>query len=238
MQAHEVMTADVIAVRPDASVLDAAQLMLDRKVSGLVVMDGGKLVGILTEGDLLRRAEIGTARRRSRWLELLVGSGRLAEDYVRACGRKVSEVMTPHPLTVPQDSELEDVVKALEDNGIRRVPITYGKAVIGMITRADLMRALVNTAKQAAPTPLSDEGIRQRLLAELEKQRWAPMGTINFAVKDGVVTLKGTVMDDRQIPAMGVAAENIPGVSKVINELVWVEPISGIVVDAVSQTSA
>ena len=122
---------------------------------------------------------------------------------------------------------MEDVVKALEDNGIRRVPITYGKAMIGMITRADLMRAFVNMAAQATATPLSDDHIRQRLLAELEKQRWAPKDFINISVEGGVVMLQGAVSNDRQIAAMVVAAENIPGVSKVINQLVWVEPISG-----------
>jgi CBS domain-containing protein len=238
MKAREVMTADVISVRPDTSVLDAAKLMLDKKISGVLVMDGGKLVGILTEGDLLRRAEIGTARKRSRWLELLVGSGRLAEDYVQASGRKVNEVMTAEPLTLPHDSELEDVVRTFENNGIRRVPITYGKVVIGMITRADLIRAFVNTATQEAAIPLSDEDIRQRLLADLEKQRWAPIGVIDITVKGGVVTLTGAVLDERQIAAVGVAAENIPGVSKVDNQLVWIEPVSGMVVGTDNQPRA
>lgn len=234
MKAREVMTADVISVRPDASVLDAARLMLENKVSGLMVMDGGELVGMVTEGDLLRRAETGTAKAHSRWLEWLVGSGKLAQEYVKASGRKVREIMAPQALTVPQDAELEEVVRRMEDNNIRRIPVTYGKSVIGIITRSDLVRAFVNASAETH-IPLTDEGIRQRLLADLEKQRWAPVGTIDVSVKAGVVTLKGAALDDRQIAAVGVAAENIPGFTKVDNQLIWVEPVSGMVVETRGQ---
>jgi CBS domain-containing protein len=228
MKAREVMNADVIAVRPNDSVLDAAHLMLEKKLSGLVVMDGGTLVGVITEGDLLRRSEVGTAKRRSRWMELLVGTGALADEYVKASGRRVHEIMTPEVLTVSEDAELEAVVQIMESNGIKRVPVTFGKSVIGIISRTDLVRALVNSALKTE-IPLPDAGIRQRLLAELESHRWAP-GAIDISVKDGVVTLRGAVLDARQIPAVAVMAENIAGVAAVNNELVWIEPETGLVV--------
>lgn len=173
MKAREVMNADVIAVGPDASVLDAARLMVEMNVSGVLVMDGGTLVGVITEGDLLRRNELGTTKRRSRWAELLVGSGALAEDYVKAAGRKVHEVMTPRVLTVAEGTELDAVVQIMESNQIKRVPVTVGKAVIGMITRRDLVRAFISAATKTA-TPLDDDGIWQRVFDELKTERGPP----------------------------------------------------------------
>src|SRR5438552_1620387 len=119
MQAHDVMTYGVISVEPDAPAMRAARLMLQNKISGLPVVDAkGRLVGIVTEGDFLRRGELGTQRRRSRWLEFLIGPGRLAAEYVRACGRKVSEIMTPNPFTVTQETSIEDIVKLMEKHRI------------------------------------------------------------------------------------------------------------------------
>lgn len=230
MKARDVMTSDPVSVDPESSVIDAARLMLDRKISGVLVMDGGNLAGILSEGDLLRRGETGTARQRPRWLELLVGPGKLADEYVRMSGRKVHEVMTPLVQTIPEDADLEEVVRSMEKNRVKRLPVMRENAVIGIITRSDLVRAFVKAPKQPAPH-YSDDEIRKRLLAELQKQHWAPLGTIDVSVNNGVVTLSGAVLDDRQRGALEVAAENIPGVSAVRNQLVWVEPVSGMVVE-------
>ena len=231
MKARDVMTGDVVSIRPDDSVLDAAKAMLDRKISGLVVMDGGNLIGIMTEGDFLRRSETGTQRKRPRWLEYLVGPGRLADEYVHMSGRKVHEVMTHAVHSIQETDDIGEAVRIMEENSIKRVPVMYGRAVVGMITRADFMRAFVNSATDEAP-PLTDEGIKQHLLAHLESQRWAPLGTIDVAVRGGVVTVTGVVLDDRQIAAVTVAAENIPGVKTVDNKLVWVEPVSGMAIGA------
>lgn len=230
MKARDVMTSDPISVAPESSVVDAARLMLDRKISGVLVMDGGNLVGILSEGDLLRRGEIGTARHRPRWLELFAGPGKLADEYVRLSGRKVHEVMTPLVQTIPEDVDLEEVVRSMESNGVKRLPVMRGNAVVGIITRSDLVRAFVKAPRQP-PQHCSDEEIRKRLFAELQKQHWAPLGTIDVSVDKAVVTLSGAVLDDRQRNALEVAAENIPGVSAVRNQLVWVEPVSGMVVE-------
>ena len=231
MKARDAMNSDVVSVAPDASLLDAAQLMLDRKISGLLVMDGGNLVGIVTEGDLLRRTETGTARKRPRWLEFLVGAGKLADEYVRISGRKVHEVMTRDVHSVPDSADIEEVASIMEDNHVKRLPVTANRSVVGVISRADLVRRFI-AASKGARTPLKDEEIRSHLLAHLEEQHWAPTGTIGIAVRDGIVTLSGVVLDDRQIAAIEVAAENVPGVTKVTNQLVWVEPVSGMVVDS------
>jgi len=232
MKASDVMTPNVISVGSETSVIDAAQLMLKRNISGLPVIDGGRLVGILTEGDLLRRTETGTVRHRPRWLEFLVGPGKLAEEYARASGRKVHEVMTPYVHNISENAGLEEAVRTMEKHQVKRLPVVRGDTVVGIITRANLVRALVNAPEQFKPRYSDDEDIRKRLVAELQKQPWAPVGAVDVFVKDGVVTLSGAVMDDRQREALRIAAENVVGVKEVDNQVVWIEPVSGMVVEA------
>jgi CBS domain-containing protein len=232
MKASDVMTRDVISVEPDSSILQAARLMLQKHISGLPVIDGaGNLVGIVTEGDYLRRTETGTQRRRPRWIEFLIGPGKLADEYVHTSGRKVREVMTPSVYNVSEDSSLEQVALLMERHRIKRLPVMRGKAVVGIITRANLMRALINVSREVKPLSASDTEIRERLISELKKQPWAPVGMIDVLVKDGIVTLSGAITDERERQALRVAAENISGVQKVVDQLVWVEPISGMVVE-------
>ncbi|HLH90079.1 MAG TPA: CBS domain-containing protein [Xanthobacteraceae bacterium] len=233
MNAMDVMTRKVVSVRPDASVLEAVRLMLQHKISGLPVIDvAGKLQGILTEGDFLRRAETGTERKRSRFVEFLLGPGRLADDYSRASGRKVSDVMTLDVYTVAEDAPLEQVVHLMERHRIKRLPVVRDGKVTGIITRANLMRAVASLALAAHPVAAGDGAIRAQLIAELKKQSWAPVGLIDVMVKDGVVKLSGALTDERERQAIRIAAENIPGVQKVEDHLVWIEPNSGVVLEA------
>src|SRR5436190_3265446 len=175
MNAKDVMTRPVISIEPDMSVQQAAQLMLQRRISGLPVIDkSGRLVGIVTEADFRRRAETRTQRRRARWLEFLMGPGRLADEYVHTHGRKVKEVMTPDPQTVPEDCPLDEVVRLMEKRRIKRLPVTRADQVIGIVSRANLLHALASVGSDVkSPTP-NDEAIRERLLAKLSKQNWAP----------------------------------------------------------------
>ena len=231
MKAKDVMTKSVVSVDPTATVMQAVRLMLQKRISGLPVIDAsGNLVGMVTEGDLLRRAETGTERRRPRWLEFVLGPGRLADDYVRSHGRTVAEVMTHEPKTVAEDTPLDAIVRRMEKNRIKRLPVVRGKRVVGIVSRANLLHALASlapTAKAPAPT---DAGIRERLLAELERQKWAPLGALNVIVRDGAVELWGTITDERERQALIVAAENVPGVKSVRDHVAWVEPTSGMVV--------
>jgi CBS domain-containing protein len=227
------MTREVVSVEPESSVLHAARLMLQKRISGLPAVDGaGNLVGIVTEGDFLRRTETGTQRRRPRWIEFLIGPGKLADEYVHTSGRKVREVMTPNVQTVSEDTSLEEVAHLMERHRIKRLPVMRGKAVVGIITRANLMRALISVSHEVKPFSAGDTAIRERLLAELKKQPWAPVAMIDVFVRDGAVTLTGAVTDERERQALRVAAENIPGVKKVVDQLVWIEPVSGMVVEA------
>jgi CBS domain-containing protein len=233
MKATDVMTREVVSIGPDASVLEAVQLMLQNRISGLPVVDiAGKLQGIVSEGDFLRRTETGTARKRSRFVEFLLGPGRLATDYAHASGRKVGEVMTPDVRTVTEDDPLEQVVHLMERHRIKRVPVTRDGKVVGIVTRANLMRALANLALAEHPVAAGDAAIRASLLAELNRQSWAPVGLIDVVVKDGVVKLSGALTDERERQAIRIAAENVAGVKKVEDHLIWIEPNSGVIVEA------
>jgi CBS domain-containing protein len=228
------MTHAVITVTPETTIGEAAELMLERRVSGLPVVDAaGAVVGIVTEGDLLRRAETGTERRRVRWLEFLIAPGRLASEYAHANGRRVGEVMTDTVLTVGPDDAVADLIDLLERRRIKRVPVIDQGKLVGIISRANLVRALVrNLPRNEQAGAVSDREIRDRILAEIAKQPWGPRASVDVRVEDGVVELDGAVTDDRVRPALRVLAENMPGVKEVRDRLIWVEPLSGFVVPA------
>jgi len=229
MQVRDVMTRNVITVSADETLVKAAQLMLQNRISGLPVVDaGGKLVGIVTEGDFLRRGEIGTQRQRPKWLEFLIGPGRLAVEYVHTSGRKIEEVMTPDPYTVTEDDSLETVVELMERRHIKRLPVLRDGRMVGIVSRANLMHALASLAHYTPEPAGGDSEIRDRILAALAKQNWA-LG-INVIVHNGVAELWGTIMDERERQALIVAAENVAGVKEVHDHIVWIEPTSGIVI--------
>jgi len=226
MRAADIMSSPVITAGPDASVIDAVRLMLRSHVSGLpVVAADGTLAGIVTEGDLLRRVETDTERHHSRWAELF-RTGKMAEEYTRSHGRKVSEVMTTRVATVEADTPLATVVDLMETKHVKRLPVLRGGKLAGIVSRSDLLRALVAAAAAESTGTTDDNAIRERLAAELGRQRWTPR-SIRFSVKNGVVALEGVIFDDRDRAALCVAAENVPGVKSVKDKLVWIEPMSG-----------
>lgn len=233
MNASEVMTVGITTVRPDASVTEAARLMVEHGVSGLPVVDAhGQLVGIVTEGDFLRRAETGTERRRPRWLEFLLGPGRLANEYVHSHARKVQEVMTPGVITVAQNTPLQDVVSMMERHRIKRVPVVGGQKLVGIISRANLVQALARLAEEAAPSRPDDEAMRTQILADLRRERWTPHDAPNVIVRNGVAELWGVILDERERQAIKVVAENVPGIKAVRDHLVFVGPMSGVVLES------
>ena len=236
MKASDVMTRNVVSIAPDSSILSAVRLMLQHRISGLPVIDGsGALVGILTEGDFLRRAETGTQHKRARWIEFLLGPGKLASEYVHTSGRTVDEVMTPDVRTVTEDTPLEKVVHLMERHRVKRLPVLRGTRVVGIVTRANLVRAVAGLALEARPASADDVAIRERLMADLGKQAWAPLGLVDVAVKDGIVTFTGALTDERQRLALRVAAENVSGVKKVQDHLIWIEPNTGIVMEPAAE---
>jgi len=226
MRVKDVMTTNVICIGADEPVLKAARLMLQNRISGLPVIDkDGELVGIVTEGDFLRRSELGTQRQRPKWLEFIVGPGRLAQEYTHSAGRKVEEIMTADPRTIGEDATLEAVVQAMERHHVKRLPVTRAARVVGIISRANLMHALASLVRDVPAPAVGDAAIRDQILSAIGKQEWAPR--INVIVNAGVAELHGVITDDRERAGLIVAAENVPGVKQVRDHLVWVEPMSG-----------
>jgi CBS domain-containing protein len=227
MRAHQIMTRPVITVAPDANIVEAANAMLLNHISGLPVVDeAGKLVGIVSQGDFIRRAEIGTQRKRGRWLKFLVGPGGAASDFVRERGRKVGEIMTTEPCTVTENATLEDIVELMQRNNVKRLPVMRGDQIVGIVTRTNLLRAVAGLARDVPDPTVDDDHIRNRIITSVERADWAPFG-LGVIVLDGVVHLSGVITNEHSRQASIVAAENVSGVTKVHDHLCWVEPMSG-----------
>ncbi|MBO0735381.1 MAG: CBS domain-containing protein [Alphaproteobacteria bacterium] len=225
MKAADVMTRSVITVRSETSVVEAARLMLQHRISGLpVVGEGGVVVGIVTENNLLRRTETGTARHRSRWLEFLTGPERLARDYVEANARKVSEVMTRQVVSVMPHTPLAEVVALMEKHRVKRLPVMEAGSLAGIVSRADLVQALVDKATSPMSRSYGDEEIRERILAAIAAEPWSPRFDVSVWVRDGIVDLGGTYTNEHECAALKVLVENTLGVKEVRDRLVRVEP--------------
>jgi CBS domain-containing protein len=227
MRAHHIMTRQVITVGPDTTIVEAAGIMLQNHVSGLpVVNTSGKLLGIVSEGDFIRRAEIGTQRKRGRWLKVLLGPGSAATDFVHEHGRKVGEVMTPEPFTVTEDALLEDIVQMMEKNNVKRLPVMRGGQLVGIVSRSNLLQAVAGLAREVPDPTADDDHIRDRITAAIAKNDWMPFG-LNVVVCNGVVHLNGVITEEGARKAAIVAAETVAGVKEVHDHLCWVEPMSG-----------
>jgi CBS domain-containing protein len=238
MRAADIMTPRVITVSGNATIGEAIRLMLQNHISGLPVVDpAGNLAGVVTEGDFLRRAEDNTEKRRTHWLEFVLGPGRLADDYVRTHGRKVNEVMSRKLVTADENASVREIVRLMETKRVKRIPIVRGNKVVGIVSRANLLHVLGHLAATAKPTSKTDSDIRAKIVAELEKQKsWAPITGVNIIVHNGEVELKGAIFEERQREALKVAVENVPGVKAIHDHMVWVEPISGTTLDPPPET--
>lgn len=219
MRAIDVMTTDVITTTSDASIQSLATLLCERGISGVPVVDAaGALVGIISEGDLLHRAETGTERRterrRARWLDALASDRQLASDYVKSHGRKVGEIMTREVITVTEETNLDEIADLLETKRIKRVPVVRGGKIVGIVSRANLVRALATAKIEPAGGPDNDDyAIRRKLLAELQGQEWAKVWATDIIVRDNIVHLwYGDEVPEEERRALRVAAENTSGV--------------------------
>jgi CBS domain-containing protein len=219
MKARDIMTSPVITVTARTEVLDVAQLFLDKRISGApVVDDEGKLIGMVSEGDLLHRSEAGTGRRRSWWLHLFADKGTLASEYAREHGRYVADIMSHRLITASPETPVHEIARLLEKHCVKRVPIVENGELVGLVSRANLIQA-VASARHALVMSSSDQEIRAALLAELARQPWADLGLINITVSDGVVGLWGIMDSEAERKALTVAAESIPGVVAVDDHL-------------------
>ncbi|HTT05770.1 MAG TPA: CBS domain-containing protein [Steroidobacteraceae bacterium] len=233
MNAADVMTRNVLTVLPSDSIELAARLMLDYPISGLPVVDSaGAVRGMITEGDLLKRTEVGTEPVPSRWRALWLGPTRLAERYVHSHGRTVEEIMTPGIISVTEQTPLAQVVALMESRNIKRVAVLRDQRLVGIISRADLLRALERLLPASDAPAISDAAIRAAILQELRRQAWVPREYIDVSVENGTVELRGVVTSQPIRDGLRVLAENTPGVKRVVDQLIWIEPYTGMTVDS------
>ena len=227
MQARDVMTEDVVSVNPETRIKDIAKLLLDRNISAAPVVDEtDHVVGIVSEADLMRRLELGTEPRHSRWLGFFVSSKEGAAEYAKTHGVKASQVMTRNPLTVTEETSLGDIAATLEKNHIKRVPVLRDGRLVGIVSRSNLLQGLVSkrdTIAADAPSP-NDQTIHKSVLAAIKKEGWVTHGSPNVIVSDGVVSdgvvdLSGFVDSAEEREAMIILVEGIDGVTEVVYHL-------------------
>jgi CBS domain-containing protein len=220
MQASDIMTTDVITVRPDTSIFEAATLLADRHISGLPVVDeGGAVVGILSESDLLHRVETGTGKPQRSWFgEFRNSTRKLAGEYLKENAVKVGDVMTENVVSVTPGTPLGEIADLLERHHIKRVPVQAQGKLVGIVSRANLIRALASAVQPDAAAVASDEAIHYAVLHTLDGHRWA-MAAENVVVKQGIVHFWGTVNSEEERKAIIVAAERVPGVKGIEDHL-------------------
>jgi CBS domain-containing protein len=219
MKAKNIMTARVISAAPDETVQAVAARLLNHQISAVPVVDEhGKLLGIVSEGDLFRRAESGTARQRSWWLRQLADPSVLSAEYVKSHALRVRDVMTTDVTTVDPETPVAEIAELLEKRRIKRVPVVHRGEVVGIVSRANLLQALASLRwTPPAPKP-TDEKIREQILGELDREPWGDTLMTNVVVKDGVVELWGGVKSEEERKAGRVLAENVAGVKKVVDQ--------------------
>ena len=230
MLVREIMSSPAISIDPRATIRSAIQKMLDARLSALPVTNAeGALLGLVSEADLLHRTEIGTEKTRPGWLDFLLGPGRSAEDYTHSHARYVEEIMTPDPITIADNASLDDAVKLMESKKIKRLPVMRGGAMVGIVSRSDMLRALLKSGKLKGDDTaiLGDAEIAEAIRHEINAQKWSTPDSIKVVVTDANVTLNGTIFDERERDAIRVCAENVPGVKTVVDNMIWIDPESG-----------
>lgn len=232
MRASQVMQRNVITVTPGTLIQHAVHLMVAHHISGLPVVDeAGAVVGMLSEGDLLRRVELGTESSTPPWRAWFANPGSLARNYVRSHALKVADVMTAPVTCVTPDTDLAEVVARMESRRIKRLPVLENRRIAGIITRADLILALEKLLPRVDTRPVADAELSRSVLEALRGQPWTRDTSIDVRVKNGVVELLGLVIDERERQGIRVLVENMPGVHAVIDHLLWIERLSGIPMD-------
>jgi CBS domain-containing protein len=221
MRAIDVMVRDVVTVHPDTEIAEAVKLLAEHDVSALPVVDGeGKLLGILSEADLMHRVEIGTEKRRPWWQEAVTGAGTLAEEFAKSHGKKVGEIMTPEVVAVSEETPLSDIATLFERKRIKRVPVTKDGKLVGVVSRSNLIQALASVVGRMDEHDETDRQIRLDLLSRLKEQSWTDFGSRNITVSGRVVHLWGLVGSPAERKALLALAEGVPGVSRVSDEMI------------------
>lgn len=216
MKARDVMTTDVVTVGPTTPVSEIAAQLLERRISAVPVVDSERrVIGIVSEGDLMRRPEVGTERRSSWWLQLFGSADELAQAYLKSHGRTAFDVMTRHVVSVAEDAEIAHVADLLESRHIKRVPVVRQDRLVGIVSRADLLRALVAAPQGAVPAPSDDGKLYETVMNHVRAEPWANTLHLNVVVQNGEVQLWGVATSEEQREALRVLVEGVPGVRAV-----------------------
>lgn len=224
MIAADIMAREVVTIGPDESVARAAALMTANDVSALpVVNTDGRLIGIISEADLLRREEIATAARRPSWVESITPATTLATDFVKSRSKRVADLMSKDVISVSEFASLNDIAALLERNRIKRVPVVRGDQLVGIVSRGNLIQALASAAVTTEASSDSSRSIREEVLARLKEQSWTDFAGQNVIVKGGEVHLWGLVRSEDERKALIVLTQGVPGVTKVIDETIQLE---------------
>ena len=216
MEAQEVMTRDVVTVGPDTTIGEIAAILVRHRISAVPVLSGDRqLIGIVSQTDLAHRSETGTEKRRKWWLEVFADPDVKAREYVKSHGLTAQDAMTRFVVSVPQTASLGEVAEVLDTHGIRQVPVLAGGKVVGMISRADLVRKLAEAKVTAAAARPDNGALQKAIWDQIKAQPWLKSAFVNLAVKDGVVELWGAVDSYEQRRALSVLVEGVSGVRKV-----------------------
>jgi CBS-domain-containing membrane protein len=217
MRAVDVMTTDVITIDEDASVQAAAKLLIEHNISAVPIVDkDNRVIGVVSEGDLLHRGETGTEQWRSWWLEMVASRNELATEYIKSHSDKVKDVMTRGVISVTEATAVAEIAVLLETHCIKRVPVLRDGKLVGIVSRANLVRALAMTMNEPpGETEADDRVIRDNLLAELKAQKWAEVSPANITVKNGIVHLWSSYLSEQERRALVLLAQSTPGVRRV-----------------------
>lgn len=220
MRARDIMTTSVVTVTPETNIRDIAKVLLERRISAVPVVDSrNRVVGVVSEGDLLHRVENHTERHRSWWLELVASAEAMAGEYVKSHGLMAKDVMTWPVISTTPDASLAELATLLDRYNIKRVPVLHNDALVGIVSRADLLRGLIGMRQEAATDGADDARIRETLMRRLEAEPWANTASMNIVLTNGVAELWGFVGSEAEREAFRVAAQSTPGVRAVEDHL-------------------
>jgi CBS domain-containing protein len=222
MQARDIMTTNVLTFRADTPVMDIAASLAAWRVSGAPVVDEeNRVVGMVSEGDLLRRSELGTEKRRSSWLTFFTDDTTLAKEFEKAHGQHAANIMSRPAFSVTEDATLDEIANLLEKRRIKRLPVVRDGKLVGIITRGDIVRVIARTrTAEPAPAHRSDAELHSEIDERLSTQRWLPAALINVTVHDGHVEIWGRLGTEDQRRALTVLVEEIKGVRSIANHVI------------------